>query len=259
MAGLSEDSTDIFLTQILMLTDWDVDFAKETGKSFEEVEKRERITVSDHGRCFKSIASGMFGESGEIVVDGVLVYDFPGRLALLFDGNGSESGGRNVLDQVQADSRTVVRDAESLGPRLAQVTPSTEIRERANSVCAQDARRCWFVFAVESGGTVSRVTERNCGGTAGRKESVRPRGPSSGLQGSEVARCESVLDGIDCCNLEWKLYESALGDGFVEQSSDEQRTASRSAGVSSHLHNDHGPGTARLDKELDNPGTGLEA
>ena len=68
-----------------------------------------------------------------------------------------------------------------------------------------------------------------------------------------------VFDGIDCCNLEWKLYESALGDGLVEQSSDEQRIASRSAGVSSHLHNDHGTGTARLDKELDNPETGLEA
>ena len=33
--------------------------------------------------------------------------------------------------------------------------------------------------------------------------------------------------------------KSALGDGLVEQSSDEQRTASRSARVSSHLHNDH--------------------
>ena len=77
-------------------------FAKETGKSLEEVEKRERLTRSDHGRCFESTASGMFGETGEIVVDDVLGYDFPGRLAVLYDGAGSESGGCNVLDQVQA-------------------------------------------------------------------------------------------------------------------------------------------------------------
>ena len=32
----------------------------------------------------------------------------------------------------------------------------------------------------------SRVAERNCGGTAGREESVRPCGPSSGLQGNEI-------------------------------------------------------------------------
>ena len=43
------------------------------------------------------------------------------------------------------------------------------------------------------------------------------------FKGNEAARCESVLDGIDCCNLEWKLNESALGDGFVEQSSDEPK------------------------------------
>ena len=71
----------------------------------------------------------------------------------------------------------------------------------------------------------SRVTERICGGTAGREESVRPCGPSSGLHGNETARCEFVLDGSDCCNLEWKLYESAPGDGLVEQSSDEPRTS----------------------------------
>ena len=37
----------------------------------------------------------------------------------------------------------------------------------------------------------------------------------------------------------------------VEQSSDEPRIASRSARISSHLHNDHGIGAARLDEELD--------
>ena len=97
---------------------------------------------------------------------------------------------------------------------MAQVTPSTEIRERTNCVCAEDACRCWTVSAVASGRVVERVAERNCGR---REESVRPCGPSTGLQGNEAARCESVLDGIDCCNLEWTLYESALGDGFVDQ------------------------------------------
>ena len=33
---------------------------------------------------------------------------------------------------------------------------------------------------------------------------------------NETARCESVLDGIGCCNREWKLYESALVDALVE-------------------------------------------
>ena len=61
----------------------------------------------------------------------------------------------------------------------------------------------------------------------GREESVRPRGPSSGLQGNETASCEFVLDGSDCCNLEWKLHESAPGDSLVEQSSDEPRTLPR--------------------------------
>ena len=102
------------------------------------------------------------------------------------------------------------------------------------------------------------MAERDCSGTAGREESVRPCGPSSGLQGNEIARCELVLDGLDCCNLVWKLHEGALGNGDVEQSSDEPRTASRSAGISSHLHDDHGIGAARFDKELDFTETGLE-
>ena len=67
-------------------------------------------------------------------------------------------GGCNVLDEVQAYCWTVC-DAKSLGLRLAQVTPSTEIRKCADCVCAEDTCRCWFVFAVESGGTVSRVAE----------------------------------------------------------------------------------------------------
>ena len=129
---------------------------------------------------------------------------------MFVDGDGSESGGCNVLDQIQAYCWTVC-DARSLGLRLAQVTSSTEIRECANGICAEDACGRCLVFGVESGGTVSRVAEGNCGGTAGREESVRPCGPSSGLQGNETARREFVLDGPDCGNLEWKLYEGMLG------------------------------------------------
>ena len=81
---------------------------------------------------------------------------------------------------------------------------------------------------------------------------------SSGLQGNEIARCELVLDGLDCGNLEWKLHEGMLGNSDIKQSSDEPRIASRSAGIPSHLHDDHGIGAARLDKELDFKETGLE-
>ena len=95
------------------------DFTKETGKSLEEVEKRERLTGSDHGRCFESIASRKFGETDEIAVDDVLGYVFPRRLAALIDGNGTESGGCNVLDQVQADCWTVC-DAENGGAATEQ-------------------------------------------------------------------------------------------------------------------------------------------
>ena len=49
-----------------------------------------------------------------------------------------------------------------------------------------------------------------------------------------------------------------LGNGDVKQSSDESRIASRSAGISSHLHDDNGIGAARFDKELDFTETGLE-
>ena len=107
----------------------------------------------------KSIASRMFGTAGEVAVVDVLEHGFPGRLAVFFDGDGSESGGCNVLDQVPAYCWTVC-DAESLGLRLAQVTPSTEIRECADCVCAEDTCRCWLVFAVESGGTVSSGREK---------------------------------------------------------------------------------------------------
>ena len=120
---------------------WNVDLAKETGTSLEEVEKRERVTGSTHSRCFESIASRMYGEIGKIAVVDVLGHDFPGRLAMLDDGDGSESGGCNVFDQVQA-VRPLMRDVKCFWATYGSSHPSTEIRERANSVCAEDTRRC---------------------------------------------------------------------------------------------------------------------
>ena len=74
-----------------------VDLTKETGECSEEIEKWERFIGSNHSRCLESIASRMFGEIGEIVVVDVLGYDFPGRLAVLNDGNGSEVVGATCL------------------------------------------------------------------------------------------------------------------------------------------------------------------
>ena len=149
-------------------------------------------------------------------------------------------------------------DAESFGLCVAQVTPSTEIRKCANGICAEDACGRWIVAAAAGSGVVERVAKRNCGCATGREKSVRPCGPSSGLHGNETARCEFVFDGFDCGDLEWKLHEGALEKGVVEQSSDEPGTSSRSAGISSHLHNDHGIGAARLDDELDYTENDLE-
>ena len=55
------------------------------------------------------------------------------------------------------------------------------------------------------------------------------------------------------------MYEGVLGNGDVDTKSQMSRgLASRSAGFSSHLHNDHGIGAARFDKELDYTEIGLE-
>ena len=78
----------------------------------------------------------MFGTTGEVAVVDVLEHGFSGRMAVFVDGDGSESGGCNVLDEVQAYCWTVW-DAKSLGLRLAQVTPSTEIRKCADCVCGE--------------------------------------------------------------------------------------------------------------------------
>ena len=84
-----------------------------------------KFTGSDHS-CFESIAPGMFAKAGEIVVGDVLGHEFSGGMAVLSDGYGSDSGGCNVFDQVQAD-RQLMCDAKSFGPRMAQVTPCTAV------------------------------------------------------------------------------------------------------------------------------------
>ena len=114
---------------------------KKLENVLKKAKERERLTGSDHSRCFESITARMFGTAGEVAVGDVLEHGFPGRLAVFVDGDGSESGGCNVLDQVQAYCWTVC-DAKSLGLRLAQVTPSTELRECADCVCAEDTCRC---------------------------------------------------------------------------------------------------------------------
>ena len=106
-----------------------------------KLKKRERLTGSNHSRCVESIASKKFGTTGEVAVVDVLEHGFSGRLAVFVDGDGSESVGSDVLDQVQA-YRWTVCDAKSLGLRLAQVTPSTELRKCADCVCAEDTCRC---------------------------------------------------------------------------------------------------------------------
>ena len=71
-------------------------------------------------------------------------------------------------------------------------------------------------------------------------------GHRAAFKANEIARCEFVLDGLDCGNLEWKLHEGMLGNGDVKQSSDESRIVSWSAGISSHLHDDHGIGCCEI-------------
>ena len=173
---------------------------------------------------------------------------------MLFDGSGSKSWACNEPGQVQA-VRWFVWDDKSLVYILAQFAHSTAVRECADDVCTEDARRCWFVLVVEGGRAVSRMAVRNCGGAVGRAEGVRPCGTSSSFQGDETTKPEPVLDGLDCINLEWKLHESALGHGNVEQSTFEPWTAPERTGVSGHIH---GAGSERLDQELDSSKTGVE-
>ena len=173
---------------------WNVDLAKEIGKCLEETEKRERLTGSNHSRCLESTASRMLGKAGEVAVV-VMAPKVVGATCLTkFRPVAGLCAMRKVLGYVWLKSLPPLR-YESVQTALVPKTHA-------------DAG---LFLLFESGGTVSRVAERNCGGTAGREESVRPCGP-----GNEIARCEFVLDGLDCGNLEWKLHEGMLGNGDVK-------------------------------------------
>ena len=137
--------------------------------SFEQTEKRERFTGSDHSGCSESISPECLEKLARLLLMMRWDMTFPEDWLCSFGCDGSESGGCNVLDQVQTDCWTLC-DAESSGLRVAQVTPSTAARERANGVCAEDTRRCWPVLVVASCRLVERMAERNCGGTNGREE-----------------------------------------------------------------------------------------
>ena len=108
--------------------------------------------------------------------------------------------------------------------------------------CAEDACRCWTVSAVASGRVVERVAERNCGSTIGREEKRSTmwtiERPTRAMKLQGVSFISMAL--IAAAIRNGSCMKGALGDGFVEQSSDELRTPPRSAGISSHLHNDHG-------------------
>ena len=163
-----------------------------------------------------------------------------------------------MLDQVQANCWAVC-DAKSLGICMAQATPTTAIRECADGVRAEDACGCWPVLAVASCRIVERMAERNLWLVQlDVKKGVRSRGSSSGLQGNETTKRERVLDGTDFRDLEWKLHESTFGNSLVGPSSNEQRIASRGAGISDHLHNDDGSGVSKFDQKLDSPETGMK-
>ena len=109
--------------------------------------------------------------------------------------------GCNLLDQVQAGSRTVC-DAKILGLRVAQVTTSIEKRKRVPKT---------HVFLLLHVAVKSREWQgRHCSGTVGHEEGIRSCGSSSGLQGNETARCEFVLDGMIAALWNGSVHESVL-------------------------------------------------
>ena len=101
----------------------------------------------------------MSGEAGKVVVDDVLEHGFPRRMDVLVDGHGSEGGGCNVLDQVQADCWTMC-DAKSAGLCLALVAPTAALRVCSDGVCAGNTCGCLSVSAATSGGIVESGTEK---------------------------------------------------------------------------------------------------
>ena len=156
--------------------------------------------------------------------------------------------GATSLAKVQAN-RWFVCDAKNSWPSFGStVTPSSEIRECADGVCAEDTCRCWPVPVVTSCRIVEGMAESSCGGTIGREEGVRSRGSSSGLQGNETTRCEPVFDGTD-----WNgsCIKARLGTVSSNKARMSRGLPQGSPMVMELLLRD-------LIKKLDNPETGVE-
>ena len=215
--------------------------------------KAHRITIT--ADVLKALPSRMFGEVGEVAVVGVLERGFPGRLAVFVDGNGPESGGCNVLDQVQANRWTVC-DAKSLWlkslPPLRFESVQTAFVPKTHSDTG--------LFLLLKAAELSREWQREIVVVQlDVKKAFDHVDHRAAFKAMKLQGVSLFSMALIAAIWEWKLYEGMLGNGDVKQSSDESRIASRSAGISSHLHDDHGIGAERPDKELDNTETCLEA
>ena len=73
---------------------------EKAGESIEQTDKREMFAGAGHSGCFESIAPGMFGEAGEIVVDDVLGYVLPGTCLTKFRPIAGLCAMRKVLGNV---------------------------------------------------------------------------------------------------------------------------------------------------------------
>ena len=113
---------------------------------------------------FKIIASRMFGEAGEIVVADVLGYEFPRRLAVLVDGDGSESGGCNVLVQVQTDSWTVCDFGKFWAMYVwLKSLPPLKYESVQTAFVPKTHADAGIVSSAAGSGVVERMAKRNCG------------------------------------------------------------------------------------------------
>ena len=89
----------------------------------EETEIRERLTESNHSRCFATISSRMFGIAGEVAVVDVLEHGFPRRLVVFVDGVGSESEERvDGLTPIICDERVAGLTHKIDGERVERLT-----------------------------------------------------------------------------------------------------------------------------------------
>ena len=129
-------------------------------KVLRQAEILETIARRDHGRRFERTAARLSGIFGESAVGDVWRDELLGGMDVFHECDGTKSCWRHERGQILAD----VCDAKSIGLRWLKSPPSIAVRECADRVCAEDARRCWFVLLVEGGRVVARMAERNCGG-----------------------------------------------------------------------------------------------